>query len=154
MIKIEIFYKALRLVTQTVTPTFPDLQGINRCIQYLASHHHKPILYPSNYHDGSNFIRLTWNGNQSEDYTTLLFKNAIKIQIMLEFLNRRRSVSGIIRALLGVSVFWKVQNQPYVAYDSTDGKIRYVYKDVKKTNSIQRYMEALALHTGVPTVHW
>ena len=28
-----------------------------------------------------------------------------------------------------------------------------MYKDVKKTKVIQRYMEALALHTGAPTVH-
>ena len=29
-----------------------------------------------------------------------------------------------------------------------------MYKAVKKTMVIQRYMEALALHTGAPTVHW
>ena len=29
-----------------------------------------------------------------------------------------------------------------------------MYKDVKKTKVIRRYMEALALHTGSPTVHW
>ena len=28
-----------------------------------------------------------------------------------------------------------------------------MYKDVKKTMVIQRYMEALALHTGAPTVN-
>ena len=29
-----------------------------------------------------------------------------------------------------------------------------MYKAVKKTKVIRRYMEALALHTGAPTVHW
>ena len=29
-----------------------------------------------------------------------------------------------------------------------------MYKSVKKTKVIQRYTEALALHTGAPTVHW
>ena len=29
-----------------------------------------------------------------------------------------------------------------------------MYKDVKKTKVIQRYMEALALYTGASTVHW
>ena len=28
-----------------------------------------------------------------------------------------------------------------------------MYKAVKKTKSIRRYMEALALHTGAPTVY-
>ena len=29
-----------------------------------------------------------------------------------------------------------------------------MYKDVKKTKVIWRYIEYLALHTGAPTVHW
>ena len=29
-----------------------------------------------------------------------------------------------------------------------------MYKYVKKTKVTQRYMEALALYTGAPTVHW
>ena len=41
-----------------------------------------------------------------------------------------------------------------MASDSTDGEIRCMYKAVKKTKVIRRYMEALALYTGAPTVHW
>ena len=29
-----------------------------------------------------------------------------------------------------------------------------MYKAVKKTKAVWCYMEALALHTGAPTVHW
>ena len=29
-----------------------------------------------------------------------------------------------------------------------------MYKDVKETKFIRRYLEALALYTGAPTVHW
>ena len=29
-----------------------------------------------------------------------------------------------------------------------------MYKSVKKPKVIRKYMEALALHTGAPTVHW
>ena len=29
-----------------------------------------------------------------------------------------------------------------------------MYKAENKTNAIRRYMEALSLHTGAPTVHW
>ena len=61
---IDICYTACCLSTQTVAPTLPVFQGIKRCIKYLASHPHKPILYPSNNYDGSNVIRLTWSGNQ------------------------------------------------------------------------------------------
>ena len=59
MRRIEICYTSCRLATQTMAPTIHVFQGINRCIQYLAIHPHKPIFYPSSYCDDSNAIRLT-----------------------------------------------------------------------------------------------
>ena len=47
-----LFYATCRLETQTVAPTLSGFQGIKRCVQYLASHPHKPIFYPYNYYDG------------------------------------------------------------------------------------------------------
>ena len=73
MIIIDIFYTTCRLANQTVAPTFLGLQGIKRCVQYLASIPHKPIFYPYNSYDGSNFVRLTWSGDQVEDYKTQNF---------------------------------------------------------------------------------
>ena len=70
MIIIYLFYATCRLATQTVAPTLPGFQGIKRCVQYMASHSHKPIFYPSRYYDGSNVIGFTWSGNQVEDHRT------------------------------------------------------------------------------------
>ena len=70
MSRIEICYTSYSLATQTVVPNLHGFQGINRCVQYLAIHPHKPTFYPSNYYDGSNVIRLIWSLNQVEDYTT------------------------------------------------------------------------------------
>ena len=67
MIRIDVFYTAWHMETQTLVPTLPDFQGIKRCIQYMSSYPHKHIFYPSNYYYGSNIIRLTWSGNQVED---------------------------------------------------------------------------------------
>ena len=64
MIIIGICYATYRLSNKTGAPTTPGFQGTKRCVQYMASHPHKPILYPSNYYYGSNAIRLTWSGNQ------------------------------------------------------------------------------------------
>ena len=66
MIRIDLFYTTYRLATHNVAPTPPGFQGIKRCVQYMASHPHTPIFYPSNSYNGSNFIRLTWSGNQVE----------------------------------------------------------------------------------------
>ena len=66
---IDICYAICRLDTQTVAPTLPGFQGIERCVQYLFIQPHKPIFYPSNYYDGSNFIRLACIVNQVEDHT-------------------------------------------------------------------------------------
>ena len=63
---IDIFYTAFHLATQTVLPTLPGFLFIKRCVQYLAGHPHKPILYPSNSYYGPNAIIITWSGNQVE----------------------------------------------------------------------------------------
>ena len=67
---IDICYTVCRLETQTLAPTIPAFQGIKKCIIYMDGHPHKPIFYPYNSCDVSNVIRITWNGNQVEDYTT------------------------------------------------------------------------------------
>ena len=56
---IDLCFATCLLTTQTVAPTIPGLQGIIQYVKYLASHPHKPICYPYNSYDGSNFIRLT-----------------------------------------------------------------------------------------------
>ena len=70
MSRIDLCYVTCRRANQTIAPTLPGLEGIKGCVQYMASHPHKPIFYPSNYYYGSNFIRLTWTGNQVEDHIT------------------------------------------------------------------------------------
>ena len=100
---IDLCYPTCCLATQTEAPTLPGFQGIKRGVKYLSSHPHKPIFYPSNYYDGSNVTRLTWNGNQVEDHTT---KNCLEFHQDADhaiILNIRRSVSVIIPALLGIS---------------------------------------------------
>ena len=70
MSRIELWYATFLIDTQTVAPTLTGFQGINRCVQYLDIHPHKPIFYPYNYYDGSNVISITWSGNKVEDHTT------------------------------------------------------------------------------------
>ena len=71
--RIDIFYTACHIATQTVAPTLTEFQYIKLYIQYMAIHPHRPIFYPYNSYDGSNFIIITWSGNQVEDYTTHIF---------------------------------------------------------------------------------
>ena len=67
IIRIDIFYTFCCLVTQNMAPTLPCFQGLKCCIHYLDIHPLKPTFYPYHYYYGSNFIRLTWSGNQVED---------------------------------------------------------------------------------------
>ena len=113
-----------------MAPNLPGFQGIKRCMQYLAINHHKPIYYPLNYYYVSNVIRLTWSGTQVEYYTTQNCLERNKGTDHAIIINIRRSVLGIIHTLLGVKLFWKIQIQPDVSSNSTDVKIRYMYKAV------------------------
>ena len=108
MSRIEIFYATCCLVTQTVAPTLPGFQDINRCVKYPASHPHKPIFDPSNYFGGSNFIRHTQSGNQVESHITQNCLECHQDADHVIIINIRRSVLGIINTLLGVAVCWKV----------------------------------------------
>ena len=106
MIRLDVFYATCYLETKTLEPTLPGFQGIKQCVQYLASHPHKPILYTYNSYDGSNVIILTWSWNQVEDYTT---HNCMEFHQYADhdrIINRIRSVSGIIHTILGISVLW------------------------------------------------
>ena len=38
-------------ISQTVAPTLPGFEGINRCVKYMTCHPHKPIFYPSTYYN-------------------------------------------------------------------------------------------------------
>ena len=67
---IDIYFTDFHLGAQTALPTLSGCQGFNRCIQYLSTHPHKPIIYTYYSYDESNVIRLTWSVNQVEDYTT------------------------------------------------------------------------------------
>ena len=137
MNRIDLCYGTCSLATQAVAPTLFCFQGIKLCVKYLASHPHI-YIYNSNSYDGSNFIGITWSGNQVEDHTT---KSCLEYHQDADhtiIINRRRSVSGIIHNLLGIYIFWKVQIQPAISFDSTDGEIRCMHKDVKKTKFIRR----------------
>ena len=70
MSRIEICYATCSLATQTMALNLTGFQGIKRFVQYLDSYPQKPNFYPSNDYDGSNTTRLTWSGNNVEDYTT------------------------------------------------------------------------------------
>ena len=96
MIRIDLCYLTCRLATQTVAPNLPFFQGIKRCVQYLASHPHKPIFYPSDSYDGLNVIRITWSGNQVEDHIDHNVLEYHQYSDHVRIINIRRSVLGII----------------------------------------------------------
>ena len=121
MSRILFFYSTCHLEFQTVVPTLPDFQGVKRCVQHLDSHPHKPIFYPYNYYYVSNVIILTWIWNQVEDHTTHNCLEYHQYAYHAIILNIRRSVSGILHTMIGVSIFWKVHIQLDIASDSTDG---------------------------------
>ena len=108
MSRIDLCYATCCLATQTVAPTLPDFQVFKRCVQYLASHPHKPIFYSFGSYYGSNVIRITWSGNKVENHTT---QNCLEFHQDADharILKKRRSVLGIIYTLLGVAFCCKL----------------------------------------------
>ena len=105
MSRIGICYANCCLATPTVSPTLPGFQGIKLCAQYMDIRPHKPIFNPSNCYYGSNVIRLTWTGDQVEDYKTQNCLEFHQDSDHTRILNIIRSVLVILLNLLGVFVF-------------------------------------------------
>ena len=103
MSRIDIYYTTCCLENQTVAPTLNGFQGSKRCVQYLASHPHKTIFYPSNYYYGPNVIILTQSGNQVEGNTIQNFLEHHQDADDYRILNRGLSVSGILHTLIGAA---------------------------------------------------
>ena len=143
---IGVCYATCCLLTQTVAHSLPGFQGIKRCVKYLDSHPHKIIFYRSISYDGSNVVSLTWSGNQIEDYTTHNCLECHQYADHARILNRRRSVSGIIHTMFGVSVYWKVQIQTAISSDSTDGEIRCMYKATNKKGYMEICLSLITPH--------
>ena len=99
--------------------TLPGFQVLISCIQYLASHPHKPIFNISNYSDGSNITRLTQSGIKIEDYTSQKFLECHQEIDHAIILKIRQKCSGIIHTLLGIVACWKLQIQLDVSSEST-----------------------------------
>ena len=89
-IRIDLYYETYRLAAQTMALTLPCFQGIKRYVQYMLSHSHKPIFYPSYSYYGSNVIRLTWIGNQVDDHKTQNCLECHQDADHTRILNRRR----------------------------------------------------------------
>ena len=70
----------------------------------MASHLHKPILYPSDSHYGSNCIRLTYIGNQVEDSTTQNFPECHISNTYLDTLKTWKSRHHILGSKVTVCV--------------------------------------------------
>ena len=107
MNRVDIFYAECFLGTHCVDPILPELKGITRCIQFLAAHPHNCIFYVLNAYGGYNYTRITWSGNQIEDYTIQICFECHQGADNPRILNRRQSVSIIVHTILCVAVFWK-----------------------------------------------
>ena len=153
MIRIDICYIACRMGTQTLAPNIPGFQVLKRCIQYMDSHPHKHIFNPSGSNYELNTIRLTSSGNQVEGYTIHNFLEFYQYADHDIIISIRRLVSGIVHTLTEVTFCWKVYIPLYVASESTDGEIIFMYNYINNTKSIQSYMKSLALNTCAPIVY-
>ena len=81
---IDICYATCRLATRTVAPTLPGFQVIKRCVQYLASHPHKPnifflIIIMDQMSSGLHVVEIKLKTTQPKNVY-----NVIRMRIMLE----------------------------------------------------------------------
>ena len=149
----DLSYPLNRLARFSVAPSRVTFHGLKRCILYIRTHPHCPLMYPSHPFEGE----LTYHRHLDKDN---IIKHIVTNNLAFfadtdhaRSLIDRRSISSLIFTLLGTAFHWKVQCQPTVALHSTDSEIRGFYAGVKIIDYLRPLLAALGapVHIATPT---
>ena len=115
--------------------------GIYRTLRYLATHSHRPIMYPRSTVDGYHTLRVDFD---PPVFKSIELPNGLILVLDADHArdNRtRKSCSSILALILGVCIDWKMEQQKCVAIHSTDSETRCVFAGIKRGIALQDVAE-------------
>jgi hypothetical protein len=150
----KLSYALSRLGSFSVAPTAPAFQGLKRIARYIATHCHKPFLYPRNVSlDGLNTFCHKYDQGHYEESEVLNHLKCFQDAGLARDLVDRRSMAAMFHFLFVVVVDWKIGKQPAPAAHSTDAELRSIYTAVKKTIGALEFLMHLGYAPPAPTCH-
>ena len=142
----DLGYALSRLSKFIQTPSEPSFAGLWRALRYLATHTHRPCLFPRQTIDGYHTIRLSHTDGRTEHID---IPNTLVIILDSDHArdsSTRRSCECIHVLVNGVAVDWKMKQDRCVALNSTDAETRCVLSGVRRG----LYLQDVAHFLGLP----
>ena len=122
-------------------PSEAAFAGLYRILRFLATHPHRPIIYPRGSIDGYHTYRIDFDPPKFE---AMELPNGFIILVDSDHARdhaTRRSCETALAFLSGVVVDWKMAQQKFVAIHSTDSEIRGTFSGVKRGINLQAILE-------------
>ena len=142
----ELGFTCGRLSRYTTSPNAAAFAGLYRALRFLATHTHRPIMYPRRSIDGYHTLRVNFDPPKFQE---IKLSNGLIIIVDSDHARdkrTRRSCHCVLTLLAGVLADWKHNQQNVVAIHSTDSEIRGVFAAVKRG----LYLQEIALFIGFP----
>ena len=146
----DVGYSTTRLSRYIHAPSSPSFMGLKRILRYLATHTHRPIMYPRASIDGIHTIRVDFDTPKFEEIELPNSLIALVDSDHARDNNTRRSCHCVLVLLAGVVVDWKMQQQRVVALHSTDSEIRGALQATKQGLTLQH----ICKHIGMKPTHY
>ena len=147
----DINFAVARLACFARNPNKPAFIGLEHLMQYLHSHLHEPIFYPTKFTPTPSPITYTFSRKQTLDYFlpshTVYFSDSAFGNI----LPSRRSMQSNCSLYNGTITSWSTNVQTSIAADSTDAELRSLYCTTKKIISFSHFLTSSGLHKAHPS---
>ena len=146
-----ISYAIMRLSEYNISPTPVTFHTLNHLLCYMYYHPHLPIVYRYGTHD------VTLQSYTIKDHAEILDSEkyqGLMVYIDADFardLNNRRSVSRNIIEYNGTVIVWGAHTQTVPGTCTNITETTSIYKGVKKTLEIRRFLESINDSVSGPT---
>jgi len=143
--RLDLGYAITRLSQYIQNPSAAAFAGLYRVLRYIATHRHRPIMYPRKKMAGSHTVRVDFD---HPNFESIELSNGL-IELVDSDHARdnatRRSCHCILALLNEIVVHYKMQQQKIVALHSTDSEIRGALAATKEGLYLQDICSFLGL---------
>eukprot|EP00956_Cyclotella_meneghiniana_P029504 scaffold71543_cov60-Cyclotella_meneghiniana.AAC.2 len=147
--RFELSYPMRRLGQFTHGPTEAAFAGLYRVLRFLATHPHRPVMYPRRKFDGFDEIRADFDPPKFKSISIPRTPCTIADSDHARDTLRRKSHHCVVSLLNGVIVHNRVQQQRAIALHSTHSEIIGSLAATKETH----YLQDIYTHIGHPAVN-
>lgn len=144
--RFDLSYSMRRLAQFTHAPSEAAFAGLYRVLRFLATHVHRPVMYPRRSFDGFEEINVEFDDPHSRSISIPRTPCTIVDSDHARDTLRRKSHHCVVSLLNGVIVHNRVQQQRAVALHSTHSEIIGSLAATKETI----YLQDIYTHIGHP----